>query len=128
MLKSILIVVVLAHGIGHILFLVPLLGIANWGQSTQSWLLGNGTLAKLLGGLLWLVALVGFAATGIGMIGQQDWWSTAALLSCSVSLLGLIVFWTNPTRASAFFAAAFDIVVPISLLVVRWPTIDLMGA
>jgi hypothetical protein len=34
MLRAILALVIAAHGIGHILFLVPLLGIADWGLST----------------------------------------------------------------------------------------------
>ena len=29
-----------AHGVGHILFLLPLWGMADWGQSARSWLLG----------------------------------------------------------------------------------------
>jgi hypothetical protein len=32
MLRTVLAVAFAAHGIGHILFLVPLLGIADWGQ------------------------------------------------------------------------------------------------
>jgi hypothetical protein len=128
MLKVVLALIILAHGIGHILFLIPLLGIADWGQSTQSWLLGSGAPARILGGLLWVIALVGFTGAGIGLIGQQDWWRSAALVACAVSLLGIIVFWANPTSSSAFFAAAFDIIVPISLLVVRWPSIEMLGA
>jgi len=43
MLRTALTLIIAAHGIGHILFLVPLLGIADWGQSARSWLLTGQT-------------------------------------------------------------------------------------
>ena len=128
MIKIALAVVVLAHGIGHILFLVPLLGIAEWGQSARSWLLGADTPAKLIGGLLWLVALIGFCAAAFGLFSQQEWWRPVAIISSAVSLVGLLLFWANPASSSAVSAAVVDLLVPIALLVIRWPSVELIGA
>jgi hypothetical protein len=128
MLKTALLLIVLAHGVGHILFLVPLLGIANWDQSSQSWLLGSETPAKLVGGILWIVAILGFTAAGVGMVSQQDWWRSAAIVASVVSLIGLIVFWKNPASSSALFAGLVDLIVPVALLVVHWPSIEMIGA
>ena len=53
--------IALAVVLGDILFLVPSLGIAEWGQSTRSWLLTNlvgDGVARAVGSLLWLVAIL----------------------------------------------------------------------
>jgi hypothetical protein len=128
MLKFVLTLAIVAHGIGHILFLVPLLGIADWGQSSRSWLLGSDTPARLVGSVLWVLAVVGFVSAGIGMIGQQDWWRLVAVIASAVSLVGLLLFWGNPVSSSVLFAGAFDIVVPFTVLVMHWPSRELIGA
>jgi hypothetical protein len=128
--RTILAVVVGAHGIGHVLFLVPLLGIADWGQSTRSWLLtdlvGDGV-TRILGSLLWLVAIVGFVAVAVGMFGQVGWWRGLAVGSAAVSILGLVLFWSNSAASSAFSALTFDVAVLGALLLLRWPPSSLVG-
>jgi hypothetical protein len=128
MLRIAIALVILAHGIGHILFIVPLLGIADWGQSSVSWLLGADTAARVIGSLLWLIAIVGFAAAGSGLIGQQVWWRTVAVTSSVVSMVALLLFWHYPNTSSAFFAGAFDIAVLAALLIARWPSVEIIGA
>lgn len=122
-LRIVLAVVVAAHGIGHILFLMPLVSSTTWGQSAQSWLLGDGGLAKGLGALIWLVALVGFVAAAFGIFRETDWWQMAAIMSAVVSTVGLILFWTRPTTSPAVSALVFNLLILISLLVVRWPPV-----
>ncbi len=122
-LRIVLAVAVAAHGIGHILFLMPLLSSTTWGQSAQSWLLGDGGLAKGLGALIWLVALVGFVAAAFGIFRETDWWQMAAIMSAVVSTVGLILFWTRPTTSPAVSALVFNLLILISLLVVRWPPV-----
>lgn len=122
-LRIVLAVAVAAHGIGHILFLMPLVSSTTWGQSAQSWLLGDGGLAKGLGALIWLVALVGFVAAAFGIFRETDWWQMAAIMSAVVSTVGLILFWTRPTTSPAVSALVFNLLILISLLVVRWPPV-----
>ena len=86
MWRIILAVAIGAHGIGHVLFLVPLLGIADWGQSTRSWLLSNlggDVVTRIVGSLLWLAATVGFVTVAVGMFGQQEWWRGLAIGSAA---------------------------------------------
>lgn len=127
LIRAVLAIIVGAHGIGHVLFLVPLLGIADWGQSTSSWLLSNEGLMKVAGGVIWAVALVGFVAAAIGIFGQLSWWRTAAMIASLVSLVGLALFWENPPTQPAVAAAIFDIVVLLALLVFKWPPSSLVG-
>lgn len=115
-------VVVAAHGIGHILFLMPLISSTNWGQVSQSWLLGDGGLARGVGTVIWLVSLVGFLAAAFGIFRETDWWQTAAIVSAAVSTVGLVLFWSSPPTSPAISALIFNLLVLAALLIFHWPT------
>lgn len=127
MLHIILAVVVAAHGIGHILFLVPLLGLADWGQSAQSWLLGDGNAARLIGSIIWLVAIAAFGMAAAGLLGHQGWWRSAAIIGALISVVGLIIFWTNPATAPVISALVFNLLVLGALLILHWPSVEAVG-
>ena len=119
--------VVAAHGIGHILFLVPLLGITDWGQTTRSWLLG-GVSTQIIGSALWLAAIVGFTALAFGLVRRTGWLRSMAAGASLVSLAGLALFWATPASSSAFCAAAFDLVVLLGAYVARPQPAQVAGA
>ena len=129
--RTVVAVVMLAHGIGHVLFLAPCLGITQWGQSAHSWLLtktlGDGA-TRVIGGLLWLVVIVGFVAAGIGLLGQFAWWRTLAVASAGVSLLALGLFVSGISTQPVLSAAAMDIAILVALMWIHWPSVDLVGA
>jgi hypothetical protein len=120
-LRFVLALVVGAHGAGHILFLVSLLGIADWGQASGSWLLGSGWLARGLGILIWLLAGTGFVAAAAGIFRETAWWPALAVISAAVSALGLILFWASPATSPAISAMVFNLLVLGGLLVFHWP-------
>lgn len=126
-LRVVLAILVGAHGIGHILFLMPLVSSTSWGQAAQSWLLGDGGLAKGVGVLIWLVALVGFLVAAFGIFRETDWWQTAAVVSTAVSTLGLILFWSKPVTSPAISALVFNLIILVSLLVFHWPAAQASG-
>jgi hypothetical protein len=123
LVRLILTIVVGAHGLGHVLFLVPLLGVADWGQATRSWLLGDGWLARGAGTLIWLVALVGFTAAAIGILRMAEWWRTVALVAAAVSTVGLLLFWANPVNSPVVSALVFNLLVLGILLIFNWPPV-----
>jgi len=125
--RAILAIIVGAHGIGHVLFLVPVLGLADWEQSSSSWLLSSEVLAKAVGGVIWAVALIGFVAAAIGMFSESSWWRTLAVVVSLVSLAGLALFWDNPPTQPVIAAAIFDVVVLLALLVFKWPPSSVVG-
>jgi hypothetical protein len=127
LLRIALAIVIGAHGIGHILFLVPLLGIADWGQSTHSWLLGAGGPARVIGGLIWVLATAGFVAVAVGLFADAPWWRPLAVASAVVSLVGLLLFWATPAASSAFFALLFNAIVILSLWLLNWPSVAVAG-
>ncbi len=122
-LRVLLGVLVGAHGIGHILFLMPLVSSTNWGQSAQSWLLGEGGLAKIVGIVIWLVALLGFLAAAFGIFREAAWWQTAAIVSAVISTVGLVLFWSKPATSPAISALVFNLLILISLFIFHWPPV-----
>ena len=128
MLRTVLAVVIGAHGIGHILFLVPLLGIADWGQSTRSWLLSGETGSRLIGSVLWIAAIIAFGVVVVGLVGQHGWWRTAAIIAALISIVGLILFWPTPVTAPVLSALVFNLLLLAALLIVRWPSVEAIGA
>jgi hypothetical protein len=123
--------VILAHGIGHLLFLAPCLGFDQWGQSAQSWLLTRSvgdTATRLVGGLLWLAVVVGFGAAGVGLLGQYPWWRTLAVASAAVSLVALVLFLDGIGTQPLLSAAIADVTILVALAWLHWPSADLVGA
>lgn len=121
--------VIALHGVGHVFFLVPTLGLAQWGLAGRSWLLSGHVpdmMVKIIGSALWLLALVGFVAAGAGVWGQQEWWRGLAVASAVVSLLGLALF-AEPLQP-IYSAGLMDIVILVALLLARWPSADLVGS
>jgi hypothetical protein len=122
-------VVIAAHGVGHLFFLVPTLGLAQWGLTGRSWLLSGhvpDVAIKIVGGALWLVVIAGFVAAGVGVLSQQEWWRSVAVVSSAVSWLGLALF----AQASQPFlsAGAMDVIILVALLLVHWPSVGLVGS
>ncbi len=125
--RVILAITVGVHGIGHTLFLVSALGIADWGQSNHSWLIANEGLAKVIGGIIWLMVIIGFIAAAIGMFGQQAWWRMLATFVSLVSLVAFALFWENPPTQPVISAAIFNVVVLVAFWVFKWPPSTLIG-
>mgnify|MGYP005860329141 CR=1 FL=1 len=128
MLRIILTLLIGAHGIGHTLFLLPLLGLADWGQSARSWLLGGQTEARVIGGLLWIAVIIGYGAALVGLWDEQSWWRSAAVVASVLSMIGLALFWTNPPASSVVFALIFDLLVLGALLLAHWPSAASVGS
>jgi len=129
--RTTLALVVIAHGVGHVLLLAPCLGVAQWGQSAHSWLLTGvlgDTLTRLIGSLLWLAVVAGFSAAGVGLFGQRTWWRVLAIVSAGVSLFALALFASGIDAQPLFSAGLMDVAVLVALLWIRWPSIDLLGA
>lgn len=131
MWRLVVALVILVHGIGHALFLAPCLGITQWGQSAQSWLLTGlvgDSVTRVIGAVLWLAVIVGFCTAGVGLLTQAPWWRTAAVVSSGVSLLALALFAGASQAQPLISAAGMDVAILVALLWVRWPSVELLGA
>lgn len=122
--RIILLVAVFAHGIGHILFLIPALGFASWGQTAQSWLLTNllgDKLTRGFGIMIWAAVILAYLIGLYGFFTQTPWWPQLMIGASGVSALGLFLFWASASSVSS--AMVFDMVIILALQVFKWPTL-----
>lgn len=93
-------IVLLAHGIGHTLGLIPLFReepVAGW--NLRSWALTNTlgqTAARTIGALMFVAATIVFVLSGLAILGwgiPEDWWMTLAVVGAIVSTVSLLLFW-----------------------------------
>jgi hypothetical protein len=124
-------IAVVAHGVGHVLFMPLLNGVLRLDTTGQSWLTGGvlgdaGTavLASVLAGL----AGVAFVAAGVGVIVQATWWRQLAIVASVVSIVLVAAMWNGIPTSSGAFALAFDVVVLLALLVAHWPAPESIGS
>jgi hypothetical protein len=132
MLKFALAFLVLAHGLGHVLFLAPTMRLAEWAdQSGHSWLvtpsLGD-SIARLLGSVAWITVIALFTSAVIGFFMATDWWRSAAIVGAALSIVTIVVFWDGIATSSAAFALTFDVIILIALMWAHWPGIELAGS
>jgi hypothetical protein len=114
-------VVLVAHGIGHVLFLAPALRLVEWaGQSGQSWLLSDilgDPLTRAVAAVGWAAAMILFLVGAFGFMTRLDWWRPVLLAGAVVSLAGIVVMWDGIATSNALMAAAVDVVV---LAAIAW--------
>jgi hypothetical protein len=103
------------HGVGH--------SLGFW-MPSRCWLApgSNDPLLRRLSNLLWAAAIVGFVAASLSYLGillPVAWWSTLALVSAAVSLLGLVLFFGNWPVFNTIAALAMDVVVLLASIAAK---------
>jgi hypothetical protein len=132
MLKIVIALVLLGHGIGHSMGLLQMFKVAtvNPAWNGDSWLLTGaaGTSAtQVVGGLVWIVAIVGFAALAATVVGwlPASWFTSLAIVSAIVSLAGLLLFPLAFPTFSAVGALIVDLGVLAAAVWNHWLPSDL---
>jgi hypothetical protein len=96
--RIILAAIITLHGLGHVLGPLTTFGvIRSEGFSETSWLLNerfqlSDAFQRALS-LLWIVALVGFAATAFGLWNGLGWWRALAWLNVALSVILFATWW-----------------------------------
>lgn len=128
-MQFVIAIVLAAHGIGHSLGLFPVLGLVPKAAPTrwtgESWLLPgrSSMLMRVVSGLLWLAAGVGFVLLAAVVMGwlPEAWWQPLAIAASAVSLVALAVFPSGfPTAVNLIGAAAVDIGVLVAVIAYSW--------
>lgn len=132
MLKIIIGLVLLAHGIGHSMGLLQIFKVASVNPQWHgdSWLLtgvAGPTVTQAVGAILWTIAIIGFAAVAGVVVGwlPAEWWQPLAIASSVVSLVGIVFFPIAFPLFSTLGAAAVDVVVLAAVLWFHWVPADL---
>jgi hypothetical protein len=99
-LKLIIMIVLIAHGIGHVIPMLAAFGLKlSSSHSLHSWAFTNLIGEKpttLLAVIYWLLPLIGFVVAALGMYDvliSYNSWRQVALISAILSMFGLVFFW-----------------------------------
>jgi len=131
MWQWIIAILLLAHGLGHWLGVMPVLGMAkdeNWSDdSPLLWGMLTPRATRAVAVVLWLLAMAGFVVSSVGVAGfflSLDLVRYLCVASAFVSLLALTLFWhAFPSIVNKVGAAIFDVGVLAAVLAAPWPLV-----
>lgn len=137
LVKIIIPLVLLLHGLGHGGAIVALISIdrgvpsGKW-LSACSWLFPklSPKAAKVITITFWAISLLGFLAAAFsfwGILIPGDLWRTLALVFAFISLIGIVLFWGRWPLFNTLAAQAVNLAIIITQLWVRWPAKDVLG-
>ena len=130
-LRLIIFLVMLLHGVGHIMGVVAALELFDVkGWSSKSWLLSgrlDANLNRVVCGVLFVIGFVGFVVTALALM---DWgiphanWRSMAVVMAVISLATIIVFWSAfvalvPNKIGAL---AVNGAILVAYFLLDWPT------
>jgi hypothetical protein len=131
LVRWIVALVVFAHGVGHVLFAPILAGAMKLDASGHSWLL-TGVLGdaptRALATAIAAAVTASFVIVAGGIVVQASWWRGLAIAASLGSILLVALMWDGIPSGPATWAVAFDVVVLGALLVVHWPSPEVIGA
>jgi hypothetical protein len=129
-------IVLILHGVGHVLGILALtsLGGENW--NVRSWLLTNSVgeaPAKVISTVMWAVGFVVFVAAGLALLQigfPESSWKPLAVGGAVLSLVALTLFWNAfpalfPNKLGAI---AVNLAVLIGVLIADWPTAEMLAS
>lgn len=120
-LRWLMVIVLIAHGIGHVTGFLNAWTTMPMGFSDAPWLFGGDVVAtSAVGkawGLLWLVAFIAFVGAGLGLWFHQPWWIAMAGAAAAISLVAIVPWW-NTVVGGARAGALVN--VALLLLIVFW--------
>jgi hypothetical protein len=120
MLRVVSAIVLVAHGLGHVLGFLAAWTSVPMGFTGKPWIFGGAEIGSPVGklfGLVWLVALAGFVAAGYALYKDEGWWRTAVVAASVISLVVILPWWNTVTPGSRLAAVLVDIIV---IAVVIW--------
>jgi hypothetical protein len=134
MLKTVLAIFIILHGLVHAILAVapdPADPEARPGSFfttvERSWLLPklglSASMVQAIGILLVVVSTLGFVLTGLGIFGVAGLgsiWRSVAIISASISLLHLILFW----HQWLLVGMLIDVVILVDLIWTKWLPIN----
>jgi hypothetical protein len=132
MLKVIIALALVSHGIGHTMGLLQVFKVAtvspHW--NGDSWLLNGpagSSVSQIVAVSLWTLAIVGFAALAAVVVGwlPEAWWVPLAVGASAVSLAGLFMFPVAFPLFSTIGALAANVAVLVAVLWWQWVPSDL---
>ena len=115
MIRWLIVIAMLMHGVGHMVFFLEAFIGSPMGFADAPWLLpGAFTVTSAVGkafALLWLLAMLGFLIAAIGLLTRRSWWPALAVASAVISLVVLLPWWNTITPSSRVWVLLADLVI-----------------
>jgi hypothetical protein len=116
--KYILALPLIMHGLANLAGVVVPWTVNLSGFADAPWLFKGGVRLRSMGGrassLLWLLSTLMLIASGVGLLMDQTWWVTLAILGAAFSL-AVIFLWWKAVPPGARFGAFFDAILLVVL-------------
>lgn len=122
MLKYVVGLLLIVHGLAHITGILGAFGSGEQAFKDGPWLFSSGITARSAVGkawaLLWMVALLGFLGAGLGLLFGLAWWPALAAAAAMISLVA-IVPWVRVVPPGAWAGVVLDVLI-LAALVPPW--------
>ncbi|HEY6957850.1 MAG TPA: hypothetical protein VI814_03415 [Candidatus Limnocylindria bacterium] len=131
MLKILVGLVLVGHGLGHSMGILQTLRVAtvNPQWHGDSWILSGAgpTVTQTVGVFLWSIALIGFALAAAVIFGwlPESYFAALAVAASVASLAGIVFFPIAFPTISTLGALAIDIVTLAAVIWYQWEPSDL---
>jgi hypothetical protein len=124
-LRWVLIVFLIAHGVVHINVWVSKIMASQGTNPSHSWLLGD---QRTVATGLAVAAASLFALAGAGLLFRTGWWGPATVIAAGVSLM-LTALFPDPFKPSPWLIApvAIDLGLIAGVVWFSWPTRAVFG-
>ncbi len=119
LLKVLLAFLLVMHGLAHITGLVGAFASGEQAFEDKPWIFSQGVSARGPVGkawtLLWLLAALGLAGSGLGLALGWSGWPTLAMVATALSLVA-IVPWLRVVPPGAWAGALLDLLIVVALV------------
>jgi hypothetical protein len=71
-----------------------------------------------------MIAALGFAAGGLGLFFQADWWRSVTMLSAAISSLLYFIFWNGIFQAlddQGGIGILINLAIVVVIMIFHWP-------
>jgi hypothetical protein len=123
MFRIIVSIMLIAHGIGHIIGISAAWTPVKMGFSDHPWIFSNGVnITSGIGrafGIVWLTALIISIMAGFGLLFRMDWWTSLAIVGAIISAIALVIWFPAFPSGSNISALVLDLLI-IAVLMGPW--------
>jgi len=111
--------VLLGHGLGHLVGILPSWASMDVGGEDRPWILPGGHMIDSsvgkIWGIIWLAAMALFIVSSAGVFMNKEWWRQWAIIGSVASIVAIVPWW-NSVVVGAKAGAALDVAIILVLL------------
>ncbi len=132
MLRVLIGIFIVLHGLVHLWYFTLSQRLVEFkpdmGWSGRSWiftdLLGD-SMTRTLVGVLYVVAIIAFVVSGIGIFVRAEWWRPVLVGSAVFSTVIILLLWDGSMQLivqKGLIGLLIDLGILVALILLKWPT------